>query len=553
VGAAVKSYLPARRFREVRLLIGAALILLVIVVVVLVQAMITMGRTANRRAEEDAVALAQLLSAAATMRDPAELVALLPDRWGGVAMIQGERVVSRSGLAGPEEPAWWPWPSRAAWERDGRGVAGPLPLVGERVLVAYRPIDAERAIRVVQPIPTASAAARRRWLGAALGLIVAGGGVLVAWVLIGRLLAPYRDLLAEAARVSRRSPSHAEDRFLVETFRDALRRLEESEAAMRRRADELEVLADVLTRRADGGVVITDAEGRVRAANQVARELTGEGVGEGVALPERIAGGEGRLRLGERTVEVRRLPLTSAGGAPEGEVLFLADLTRLEALERALQEREHMASLGELAAGMAHELRNALATVDGYARLLADADASQQQRYLEGIRNETASVGRLLQRFLAFAQPQELGRERRRLRPLVKESARRLQEWFPALRVEVSGADVEASVDPLAFSVAVENLLRNAVEAGPTGAVVRVEVRQGDEIVQLVVEDEGPGVPPEMVGRLFVPFASTKPSGGIGLALARRLVRLHGGELEYEPTSGPGARFVITIPREGVT
>lgn len=548
----MKSYLPARRFREVRLLIGAALILLVIVVVVLVQAMITMGRAANRRAEEDAVALAQLLSAATTVRDPAELMTLLPDRWGGVAMIEGDRVAASSGLAGPEEPAWWPWPSRTAWERDGRGVAGPLPLVGEEVLVAYHEAGPGRAIRVVQPIPTASAVARWRWIGAALGLVVAGGGVLVAWVLIGRLLAPYRDLLAEAERVSRRSPSHAEDRFLVETFRDALRRLEESEAAMRRRADELEVLADVLTRRADGGVVITDAQGRVRAANQAARELAGGGVDEGGALPEEIARTEGRLRLGERTVEVRRLPLTSATGAPEGEVLFLADLTRLEVLERALQEREHMASLGELAAGMAHELRNALATVNGYTRLLAGADEAQRQRYLDGIHSETESVGRLLERFLAFAQPHELRREPRRLRPLVEESARRLQEWFPALKVRVTGADVEARVDPLALSVAVENLLRNAAEADLPEASVRVEVREGDEVVQLVVEDDGPGVSPEMAARLFVPFASTKPSGGIGLALARRLVRLHGGELVYVPTPGRGARFVITVPREGV-
>lgn len=545
------SALPSRRFTEVRRLIGAALVLLLLVVLVVVQGMLAMGRAANQQAAESAAALAQLLGTMAPGESLNELVRDLPDVWGGAAVLERGRVVARGGLAGPEEPPWWPWGSRERWVESGWQVAGPVALVGERVMVAYHELGGGRAVRVVHPIPTTSPALRWRWMGAALGLAVAGGGVLLAWVLIARALSPYRDLLAEAARLAQRAPDRAEDRYLVETFREAVRRLEESEAQLQRRADELQVLADVLTRSSEVGVVITDAGGVVQAANGVAVELVGPRLEVGAAPPVPALDGEGRRRLAARTVEVRRLPLPAASGAAQGEVLFLTDRTQLESLERALEEREHLAGLGELAAGLAHEVRNALATIHGYVRLLRDAGEDRRARYVEAITAEAEGLDRLVDRFLAFTRPHELQREPVALRKVCEEAAAHVGQAFPRLEVTVAGEEVVVAADRTALLVVLENLLRNAAEARDDARVVlRVEATEQGAL--LVVEDNGPGIPATLRDTLFSPFVSSKPSGGLGLALARRLLRLLGGDLSLDTEFSEGARFVAWLPREGV-
>ncbi|TAM48525.1 MAG: hypothetical protein EPN53_09925, partial [Acidobacteria bacterium] len=365
-----------------------------------------------------------------------------------------------------------------------------------------------------------------------------------------RVLAPYRELLAEAVRVTGGPRNEAEDRFLVETFRDTVRRLEESEAALRRRADELELLAGVLTRGSSAGVVITEPGGTVRAANPEALDLV-PALAVGAPLPLPLTAAP-RARLGGRVVEVRRLPLLAASGEAQGEVLFLSDRTGVEALERALAEREQMAGLGELAAGMAHELRNALATVRGYLRLLPGAHAEESARFVAAINDEAEGVAQLLDRFLRFAQPHELRREPLDLAALVEEAARKVRAAFPAVDVRVEAASAVAAGDALALGVVVENLLRNAAEAAGRGGLVTVRVDGLPEVVRVVVEDDGPGVPADLRERLFLPFVSSKPSGGLGLALARRFARLHGGDVEFEPREGGGARFAVWLPRQGV-
>jgi two-component system sensor histidine kinase FlrB len=395
-------------------------------------------------------------------------------------------------------------------------------------------------------------AAGWRWGAAALTLAAAGAAGLVAWLLLGRAMAPYRELLAEAARISQQPAEEAEDRFLIATFRAAVQRLESSEAQLRQRADELSVLADVLTREAGSGVVILAADGVVRAANSVARLLAGAGLVAGLEAPQTLSG-EGSRRFGDRQVEVHRFPLLSMAGEVQGEVLFLTDRTEVASLERALREREGLATLGELAAGMAHELRNALTTIRGYLRLLGEAAEGQRERYREAIDAEARELGALLERFLGFAQPPTLRRETVDLLALAVEVGSRVRAAFPGLSLGLEGAAEKVAGDPLALSVTLENLVRNAAEAvAGAGGHVRVALAAAAESVSVRVEDDGPGVALELSERLFAPFVSSKPSGGLGLAVARRLARLHGGEIEYERRLEGGSRFVLTLPRAGV-
>ncbi|HLE61257.1 MAG TPA: histidine kinase dimerization/phospho-acceptor domain-containing protein, partial [Thermoanaerobaculaceae bacterium] len=402
MGAPVISRLPSRRFREAQLLIGAALLMLVGMVVVEMVGMLAVARLVEDEARRASVAAARIVASRIARGESARFAAALRQEGWGVAVVFDGRVVESLGQAGPSEPAWWPWESRAEWERAGQQVGGPLVGGGGRVFVTYQPLADGRVVRTVVPVSGAGAMGRLRDVGAALALVVAVGGGLLAWALIARVLAPYRELLAEAVRVTRRPGDEPEDHFLIETFRDTVRRLEVSEAALRRRADDLEVLAEVLTRGSAAGVVITDPGGVVRAANTAAVELVPD-LAVGAALPATLTGGEQSRRLGERVMEARRFPLLADSGATQGEVLFLTDRTAVEALERAFAEREQMAALGELAAGMTHELRNALATMRGYLRLLPDAKREDRARFVAAINDEAEGLAEVLDRFLRFA------------------------------------------------------------------------------------------------------------------------------------------------------
>jgi two-component system, sensor histidine kinase FlrB len=548
----MSSQLPSRRFREVQLLIGAALVMLMAVVVAELKGILGLATAVEDEGRRTTAATAQLLAAlAATSGEDALFEAR--ERGVGVALVAGERVARATAASGPLDPAWWPWKSRAGWEAAGRPVAGPLEASGGSVLVAYQPLRDGRVLRVVAAMSSEAILVRWRWLAGGLALVVAGGGGLVAWLLIGRVLAPYRELLAEAVRVTGRPPGVAEDRFLVGTFRDTVQRLEASEAALRQRADELAVLAEVLTRESSAGVVITDVGGAVRAANRTAVAVAPLAIEVGKPAPVGLLAGGSRLHTGDLVMEVRRFPLLSSSGQPQGEVFFIVDTTRLEALERALREREGMAILGELAAGMAHEVRNALATMRGYLRLLPAAGEEDRERYLATMEGEASGLAEVLDRFLRFAQPQELRRDAVDLLRLVEECVAKVRAAFPSLDVAVRGESVSVSGDALALGVVLENLLRNAAEAlADRPGKVEVRLQGGEEQVAVVVEDDGPGVSQELREKLFSPFVSSKPSGGLGLALARRLARLHGGDLEFRPRRGGGARFELRLPRGGM-
>jgi signal transduction histidine kinase len=548
----VISRLPSRRFREAQLLIGAALLMLVGMVVVEMVGMLAVARLVEDEARRASLAAARIVASRVARGESARFsAALRQEGWGAAVLFDG-RVVETLGQSGPAEPAWWPWASREEWERAGQQVGGPLAGESGRVFVAYLPLADGHVVRAVVPASGAGTMGRLRDVGAVLSLVVAVGGGLLAWALIARVLAPYRELLAEAVRVTQKPGDEAEDHFLVETFRDTVRRLEVSEAALRRRADELEVLAEVLTRGSAAGVVITDPGGIVRAANTAAGELVPALV-VGAALPPTLATGEQSRRFGERVMEARRLPLLADSGATQGEVLFLTDRTAVEALERALAEREQMAALGELAAGMTHELRNALATMRGYLRLLPDAEREDRTRFVAAINDEAEGLAELLDRFLRFAQPRELRREPVELLALVEEAARKVRTAFPDITLAVEGAPVTTVGDTLALGVVVENLLRNAAEAvAHQGGFVLARVEGLPGLARVVVDDDGPGVSEELRGRLFLPFASSKASGGLGLALARRFARLHGGDVVHEPRPEGGSRFLVWLPRQGV-
>ncbi len=272
---------------------------------------------------------------------------------------------------------------------------------------------------------------------------------------------------------------------------------------------------------------------------------------------------------GRHTVSRRHIATGEAGGEPahlgvtlspwsggpgEGGVICLfTDLSRVVALEEQLRLKDALARLGELTAGLAHEFRNGLATVHGYARLLDPAALpAPHGAYAEGIRSETQALGDVVTKFLEFARP-----ERVTLQPLALELVvRRAVHDVDAegAHVTVTGTFGQVEGDDVLLRQAFSNLVRNAVEAGQrAGRTPEVEVRgtvhAPEGVVEVTVADNGPGLPETDRDRLFQPFFTTRSDGtGLGLALVLKFVVTHNGSVRAGNRPGGGAVFTVLLP-----
>jgi two-component system, NtrC family, sensor histidine kinase HydH len=231
-------------------------------------------------------------------------------------------------------------------------------------------------------------------------------------------------------------------------------------------------------------------------------------------------------------------------------VVLLRWILRREALERQLAHERRLASLGEMSAVLAHEIRNPLASLKGNAQLLAEQlPAGDKPRHkADRVVAEAVRLERLTNDLLAFVRTGELRREPVDPAALLREAAGDVSAAAPAAAIEVDGAPAPArwSLDPERMRQVLRNLLDNAVTAGPP---VRASVSEtGGELVYQIC-DHGPGVTSEDAERIFEPFFTRRAQGtGLGLAVARRIVELHGGSIGVDTAPGGGARFRVAIP-----
>jgi signal transduction histidine kinase len=460
-------------------------------------------------------------------------------------------------------------------EPPGEMVVGPGAAAPSSV-VAYRPLGRQPEPRLLRVDLGAPVLASQRHTLRLITWVVVGSNVAVAlWLLffLHRLLGPYQRLLDRARELrSAGDEGTGDDRaFLLETFERALT---DRDAG----GGELQVLEETLGRSLESGLLLLDREGRVLALNAVGAGLLGvtspapltpaeellaphpelrELLSESLDAQRAIQRREVTLKVGSepQTLGVTATPLQRAGGELLGLLVLFADLTEVQREAQATRLAESLAHLGELAAGVAHELRNGLATLIGYVELMERApDAGQAAELQAEVRRETEQLRRVVDDFLTFARPGTA-----RLEPVDLTALARRALADPALE-EV---DLELAVGPDRVPIllagdahllerALRNLLYNAVEAEQRGggAVrgVRLAGRWEHGGFELVVADRGPGLAPEVRERLFRPFTTTRRDGvGLGLALAHRIVTLHGGTLRVEdrPAGGTVARMAF--------
>jgi two-component system, NtrC family, sensor histidine kinase HydH len=216
---------------------------------------------------------------------------------------------------------------------------------------------------------------------------------------------------------------------------------------------------------------------------------------------------------------------------------------------------DRLKSLGELAAGMAHEVRNPLSAIRGAAEII-DKEIppdSPRRKFVGVIEEEVDRLNRLVGEFLSFAKPRQPERTPTDLSELVESVV-----TFTSKEADNNGVKLVTRLDEQLQAVPVDreqirqvllNLIINAIHAMPEGGTVEIGTSLGSESVELWVRDYGIGVEPGTRDKIFDPFFTTKQQGsGLGLSIAYQIVKQHGGEIEFRDVDGPGALFVIRLP-----
>lgn len=219
------------------------------------------------------------------------------------------------------------------------------------------------------------------------------------------------------------------------------------------------------------------------------------------------------------------------------------------------KQAERLSAIGQLSAGLAHEIRTPLAAIEGAAELLRSdrADSALRDEMTAILQKESKRLNRLLTELLDYARPRRPEFRTAELAPIVSSVVRLLQVQATkkslTLRAEIPATVPPLECDPEQLRQVLLNLTMNAVQAADAPGEVTIQAAPSHAGISLEVLDQGPGIPSEVRAHLFEPFFTTKHDGtGLGLAVARQIVETHGGNIAIEPNFPRGARFLIGLP-----
>ena len=345
---------------------------------------------------------------------------------------------------------------------------------------------------------------------------------------------------------------------------------------------DLQVVYHDVVQSMSSGLITTDPEGVVTSLNRAggqlllrdAERLVGRHIAEALLFPaerwEELTAESHRSRWvraeyegggpqGKSWFGFTVTPLTDAHGSLGGYIVVFQDLTEWRSLQAELRMKDRMAAVGELAAGIAHEIGNPLAAISGSVQMLSPGaeEDPQRSKLLRIVLRESQRLDRTIKSFLQFARPKERACAWFDVAHLLAEHVELLSnspELSPLHRLEVSLEPPSARIfaDPDQVSQIFWNLTRNALKAMPNGGTLRVSGRITGEWYQLRVADSGRGMGPEERAKLFQPFKSFFDQGtGLGMAIVYRILQEHGGQVHVETAPGAGTAITAELPIVG--
>ena len=341
---------------------------------------------------------------------------------------------------------------------------------------------------------------------------------------------------------------------------------------LRRQYEEKQALSERLTlllNALPAGVVALDGSGQVSELNPAARAMLGDGLLEhswsavvGRRLDPSDSPDEWWLQPMAGQGARRRISIAENLLASSGvRILLLHDVTSAHEMKASLERSQRLAAMGEMAASLAHQLRTPLSAALLYTSNLGNASLADEARarFADKATAQLKRLEHLIHDVLMFTRGEEIGRERISVSDLFADA---LQSVEPVFREK--GVALQVHLLPREFIMvggrkplvsALVSLLENALQVSATSAKVALIAETGDangrQVVRLRVSDEGPGIAPDLLERVFEPFFTTRAQGtGLGLAIALGIARAHSGTIEARSTLGHGTEFVLVLPAE---
>ena len=356
--------------------------------------------------------------------------------------------------------------------------------------------------------------------------------------------------------------------YLSERFSAAGKELGESERSLEMLRNLHEYILQSLT----SGVITLDLQGRIISVNKTGLEILGLGseseifgkhLGDymsGLYFEDLIARKREQMLYttpngGKLTLGFSSSDLKDPEGTTQGYIIIFQDLTEVKELEDRLRTSEKMALLGQLAAGLAHELRNPLSAISGAVEILS-SDVKPTEENLRLSRMATQEVERLnllVEDFLILTMPIQKLTTSVDLGLIVADTVESFVKTIRRSNIEVVNKvqpGIYVQADSYKLKQALWNLLSNSVDAMPVGgAIVIKSVIEGQSVV-IEITDEGRGIDERLISRIFDPFFTTKEVGtGLGLAIVQKVIEGYNGKINVVSSQGKGATFVITLPR----
>jgi signal transduction histidine kinase len=378
---------------------------------------------------------------------------------------------------------------------------------------------------------------------------------------------------------------------VIEKLRAQEKELARLHLLAQERAQESERLTEEVTRNMPTGLLLVNATGSISSTNPAAEEALGirtlryrsyqEILGADSDLTRMLtaclrdaqtiqrgevehmtASGEVR-HLGVTISPIYRAVRNPARNNPaldikvSGALCLMSDLTELTALHKQMRWKENLAALGEMSAGIAHEFKNSLATISGYAQMIrGEAKPGEISESAERILDQTRALTHVVTEFLRFAKPLEICYETVPMQTLVEKVAEELHETIPECTLQFEGKFQDLPGDEALLRQALLNLARNGAQAAKESASSprvtisgTIEDLGGRKWQRICVADNGPGIPPADLSKIFLPFYTTKSEGtGLGLAVVQKVALQHTGSIEARNRPDGGAEFLLWLP-----
>ncbi len=369
--------------------------------------------------------------------------------------------------------------------------------------------------------------------------------------------------------------------FIISAFQDVTRQLKEKEKELERlrrlaeqRAENVENATENILQCVTSGVITFDGECRATSANRAAEEMVGQGIASGKHCDEIFGNGEicrairstvekreplSRLeaafeRKGERIwLGFNTALLTDQQGRDQGVILSFSDLTEVKRLQEQMEMKERLTALGEMSAGIAHELRNPMAVISGYLNLLSKKQTGANREIIGSIAAEINGMNRIIADLLTFARPTALNRTAVNLKEMIEGCVAALlqpKNHDAGISNVLELDSVETTADEGLMRQAITNLIQNAAEAMSGGGTMTLKLHGAGRGAVVVIRDTGVGISRDEIKKIFLPFFTTKDEGvGMGLALAHKIITAHGGRIYVESEPGKGTTFTVTLPK----